>query len=134
MCQIFACLIFVAKYFNSEYSRSMVCDYLDTYSNTQEGSTPMYCAISGNHQNVVELLIEEYSVSPNDGTTYVRIISHHREGIVFFFCRMKWLLYTFVLSVAVLVFLIGSVRSTEQVLKQQFRYSCMYIILYCFET
>ena len=84
----------------------------------------MYCAISGNHQNVVELLIEEYSVSPIDGTTYVRIISHCREGIVFFFCRMKWLLYTFVLSVAMLVFLIGSVRSMEQVLKQQFRYSC----------
>ena len=38
---------------------------------TQEGSSPIYFAISSNHQHVVELLIEEYGVSPIDGTTNV---------------------------------------------------------------
>ena len=42
--------------------------------NPQDGSPPLHSAISGNHWEVVRLLIEKYHASPTDGATNVRIL------------------------------------------------------------
>ena len=38
----------------------------------QDGSPPLHSAISGNHQDIAKLLIEQYKASPTDGATEVR--------------------------------------------------------------
>lgn len=46
------------------------CCVLDS----QDGSPPLHSAVSGNHWDVVQLLIEKYHASPIDGATDVRCL------------------------------------------------------------
>lgn len=52
------------------------------YIDFQDGSPPLHSAISGNHLDVVELLIEKYSASPTEGATHVRNCSHVTSIII----------------------------------------------------
>lgn len=57
------------------YLYSMAYSYsVLTTSSFQDGSPPLHSAVSGNQQEIVELLIEKYSADPTAAATMVSLI------------------------------------------------------------
>lgn len=48
---------------------------VSTRSSFQDGSPPLHSAVSGNQQEIVELLIEKYNADPAAAATMVSLIS-----------------------------------------------------------